>query len=622
MTPRPPGVGLVCAAVLGALASLPAIPVTAQQSAEECSTLAYNYVPPERVMLGDGQLRVFAMHHKQCLQDVATYDTIRQAFDRELRYHVDPYRAADHPNLVVFNELTGLMFGVEGSRGQSARDNADQVISDDQNILGVGGAEAIARVATAYVAPIAYYDSVAQFGPTTTQPEAIQRLFTAITDTMVRAAVEQVSAVARDHAVYLVISAPLPVLEGAACRGAHAGWAACPGWHQSTDPAARCALADPDLAGGPFPLTCTQPEVYVADTPNIDNVALFFAPDGTLYDMQPKVNMVSEEEDTLGWHEAAPSTIHAIGLSGDDAVRFPQVRMGVGISLDAFEHVIDADPCPPDGTVNDGPGVDDYPQFMQCLDSKGVNVFLQPEFNSAGKTCMSWTDFSEGGCMPGSWQPAGWMHSAWFAVQGRGDDGALVHKNFRYAVNPFLVGNLFDIAGDGQTAIFARDDPRAVVGCYAGMCATDIYADPALGFVDHADAAYLARYEGPRPGFLALTSWTMTPADPNWFYRTSANQRVGTRDSLQACEKGLAPGSGILTGDCSENSQAPGALVADLFLPAEDGGAGGGGGGGGRPAPGTGLPNTGGTPGVALLLGIVMVAGAGLLAAGRRRGVL
>ncbi|MEA2645177.1 MAG: hypothetical protein QOE92_260 [Chloroflexota bacterium] len=566
---------------------------SAQASPEECSTLAYPYAPPEALLLGGGELRVFAMHHKQCLQDVATYATIHDAFDREMRFHVDPHRSDDHPNLVVFNELTGLMFGVEGSRGQSAREDADQVIADDQ-LIGQGGAEAIARVAAGYAGPVAYYDSPARFGPTTGAPATVQRLFTAITDTMVRAAVEQFSALAREHGAYIVITAPLPVLEHQACAGDYAGWVACPGWHRSADPVDRCALGDPDLGGGPFPLTCTVPYVYVADTPDIDNVAMFFAPDGTLYDMQPKVNMVAEEEDVLGWHEGSPSTIHAIGLHGDDAARLPQVRMGVGISLDAFEHAVGDEACPPDSAVNDGPGVDDYPWFMHCLDSKGVNVFLQPEFNSASRDCMGWADYSEGGCAPGSWQPVGWMHSAWFAVQGRNPDGGYVHQNFRYAVNPFLVGNLFDIAGDGQSAIFARDDPRAFTGCYAGNCATGIYDDPTLGFTSHPDAAFLAPWQGPKPGFLALTAWTMTPADASWPYRARAGQVAGSKDSLQACEKGLAPGSGVLSGDCSENNERPSALVADLRLPA-------------AAAPtAAGLPGTGAAPGPAPL-GVALV---------------
>src|SRR5260370_39193475 len=102
--------------------------------------------------------------------------------------------------------------------------------------------------------------------------------------------------------------------------------------------------------------------------------------------------------------------------------------MGIGISLDAFEVATGTVPCPPGrgGTAIANP----YPQFMQCLDSKGVNLFLQPEWNAAIPDCMSWTDYAEAGSTGGgnpcgagwSWQPLSWMRSAWLRVQSRNHD--------------------------------------------------------------------------------------------------------------------------------------------------------------------------------------------------------
>jgi len=562
-------------AVAALLAVLP-LPVAAAPSPEVCSNATQQFAPPVVRVLPPpagggtvgGIIRVFAMHHKQCLGDAVSYASIYSAFDHELSLEVDPYRASGRPNLVVYNELTGLVLGTEGSRGANARNNADQLIAADQQ-SGQEGAAALLAVAANYGSEFSYYQAKFAESPPSGYPDEISRLFTAITDTVVRSVLENGSRLAKAHHVYVVIGAPLPVQEHAGCTGAYAGWVACPGWHDSTNPADRCALGDPDLAASP----CLVPSVYVADVPTIDNVELVFAPDGTLYDMQPKVNLTAAEESPFGWHEASPSTIHAIPLYGADRAALPQVKLGIGISLDAFEHSIGANPCPPDNSVNDATGVDDYPQFMQCLDSKGVNVFLQPEFNSASQACMSWTDFSEGGCSPGSWQPVGWMHSSWCAVQCRNPDGSFLHPNFLYAVNPFLIGNLFDIAGDGQTAIFARNDSRAVTGSYAGDSSASLYADPALGYVSHADAAYLAPFEGPKPGFLAVTPWTMTDSNPNALYRTKANQVAGTEDSLQACEKGLAPGSGVTSGPCAENAELPSVIVADLVIPASPGSA-------------------------------------------------
>lgn len=230
---------------------------------------------------------------------------------------------------------------------------------------------------------------------------------------MVRSIVENGSRLAKAHGDYVILGAPLPILEGAACTGAYAGWVACPGWRSSTDPADVAALQDPDLA--------RVSSVYVAGTANIDNVSLVFAPDGTLYDLQPKVNLTPLEISPLGWHAAAPATIHAIGLHGADATALPQVRLGIAISLDGFvTAAATGDPC---GTAA---------TYLACLDSKGVNVVLQPDFNDGVTPCWSWTDFTEDcGTAQASWQPLSWMRSTWFQVQGRRTDGS-----FAFALSP------------------------------------------------------------------------------------------------------------------------------------------------------------------------------------------
>jgi predicted amidohydrolase len=536
--------------------------------------------PAEHIdLLPTAPARVFAMHHKTVLEDAATYGTIYASLDRELRAQVDPYRAGDRANIVVFNELNGLTYAVEGTRAQVARDHASTWTFVDNNGAGEG-TTAIGSVAGFYATPAAYYTTVAGFPPPSGVAQGVERLFTAITDTLVRGVVENAACLARAHGVYVLIGTPLPVLEGAACTGSYAGWVACPGWHRSTDPADRCALGDPDLAGGPAPLTCLLPYVYRADTPNIDNVQLVFAPDGRLYDMQPKVNLTPVELGTLGWNQASASTIHAIPLFGADAVHFPQVQMGVGISLDAFETAASTPPCPAEvgGQAVSNP----YPQFMQCLDSKGVTVFVQPEWNAAAASCMSWTDFAEGGdgptsgtpCGPGwSWQPLSWMRSAWFSVQGRTGDGGFRFKNFRYAVNPFITGHLFDVAGDGQTAIFSRYDPRAGRGWYAGDSNASLYA-AAGPFSDRPDDPRYAGFEGPQPGFLSMTSWAIPESGPGARYRVRTPALApGDPGSLRSCEHGLAPGSGVTpaaamaafgTDACAEDNYHSTALVADI----------------------------------------------------------
>jgi hypothetical protein len=503
---------------------------------------------PATTLTAPGKLRVFAVQHFQDLARVATYADIYADLDCDLRRWVDPLWVSDRPDVVVYNELNGLMYGTEGSRGALARQGGKGATLIGQ-LTGQAGAGGIGSVASFYTPELAYY--AARFGAPPSSDAAVERLFTAITDTMVRAVVENGSRLARSHHVYLVIGAPLPVVEGAACAGAYAGWRACPGWQRSTSAADITALEDPDLAPAPY--------VYVARTPNVDNVELVFSPDGTLYDLQPKVNLTPIELSPLGWHQASPATIHAIQLYGTDRVRLPGIRMGVAISLDAFEDAIvqGADPCT------------DRLAFMQCLDAKGVNVVIQPEFNDGTKDCMSWTDFTEDcGTAKASWQPLSWMRSAWYSVQGRNPDGSFVFHNFRYAVNPFLVGNLFDVAGDGQSAIFARSDPRSARYWYAGDSSARLYAQ-AGAYTDRADDPRYAPFEGPQPGYLALMPWKIHEGTSASLYRVRTPPlAAGSAGSLQSCEKGLAPGSGITplqSPNCHEDGYFAGALVADLF---------------------------------------------------------
>jgi predicted amidohydrolase len=488
-------------------------------SAASAGTAACAGRAPVRVP-GRGDLQVFAIQFEQRVAEMTSYAAIDDYVDCYFRRYVAPYRDPRLPGLVVFNELSAISFGAEGSAGAPARAfsttpaaaAAGQATNEPLGALG----GAIGLVAATHARQLAYYEL--RFP---TAPQSLARVFLALTDTYVRAIWGSFAAAARRYRVSVVVGAPLPALEGsAACAAAgYPGWAACPGWRSSSAPAAVAALSDPDLG--------RVRSVYVATTPAVENVALVFSPRGQLVAIQPKVNLTPIEQE-IGFTPAPISSAQAIPLPGA-----PFVRLGIAISLDAFEHAPAANPCQAAG------------DYVGCLAARGANLLLQPEFNDGTPHCPSWSSF-ETACGPPVWQPLDWMLSSWWDVRHL--------AALRYAVNPFMVGNLYDLTADGQSAIFARSDPRARRGAYAGDDrARSLYEDPPS----------LAADDGLQPGFLALAPWVVGGR-----VRAEPGLPAGDQRSLQSCEEGLVPGSGVRSGPCRENGYLVTALIARLRFPA------------------------------------------------------
>ena len=472
---------------------------------------------PETVVRGKGDVQVFAVQFKQSVAAMSTYASIDSYVGCYFRRYVAPYRDRRVPGLVVFNELTALTFALEGSAGEPARlfdttPPATLIGNKTNEPLGALGG-AIGLIAATHLPQIAYY--TARF------PDdrlSLARVFLAVSDTYIRAIWNSFAVDARRYDVTVVVGAPLPILNGlGACAANHyPGWVACPGWTTSTS---RTTIAVLATAAG-------TRSVYVAQTPNVENVALVFGPNGALVNLQPKVNLTAIEQE-IGFTPAPMSTVHAIPLHGA-----PGVHMGVAISLDAFQHTHSAKPC---AAASD---------FVGCLASEHVNLLLQPEFNDGTPQCASWSTYSSA-CGAPAWQQLGWMLSSWYDVRH--------FASFDYAINPFMVGNLYDLAADGQSAIFARNDPRARAGSYVGdHDPISLYPDP----------SYLAAYDGLKSGFLALTPWLS-----NSRVRDDTALAAGDPGSLESCENGLVPGSGVSTAPCAENGYRPTAITAMLRLP-------------------------------------------------------
>src|SRR5579875_1126550 len=399
--PAPLTAGLSLAALLLCLwAAAGAVAAARMRDGPACPGRAPVRVP------GRGDVQVFAIQFAQSIPAVASYASIDAYVGCYFRRYVAPYRDRRLPGLVVFNELSAISFGAEGSEGAPARAfaatpaaaAAGQATNEPLGALG----GAIGLVAATHQRQLGYY---ALRFPAGTQ--SLARVFLALTDTYVRSIWGSFAADARRYRVSLIVGAPLPTLNGsAACAAAgYRGWSACPGWRSTSSPLAVAALSDPDLGH--------VRSVYAADTPQVENVALVFSPAGRLVAIQPKVNLTAIEQE-IGFTPAPIFTAQAIPLPGAS-----RVRLGIAISLDAFEHAAASAPCQSAG------------DYVGCLAARGANLLVQPEFNDGTPHCPSWSSF-ESACGEPVWQPLDWMLSSWWDVRH--------FRAFRYAINPFMVG--------------------------------------------------------------------------------------------------------------------------------------------------------------------------------------
>lgn len=206
-----------------------------------------------------------------------------------------------------------------------------------------------------------------------------------------------------------------------------------------------------------------------------------------------------------------------------------RARLGFATSLPAFVY----GPKPPPAV---DPCTNTARWYMRCLDRLGTNVVIQDEANPG-----RWAADT-----PQAWQPLEWMTSTWRAVADR-------DVEFDYNVTPHLVGNLADLAFDGQSAITQRGlrAPRRAPGparcTYVGNRRL-LPEDPASVSVGGQQQA-TRRLAGPKREFLALAPWVAE----------------GSRPSLRSVAARLAPGSG----DPIEDEYLETAIAADLTFPVD-----------------------------------------------------
>jgi hypothetical protein len=488
----------VAFATAAAVALLPAPAASAQSppSARACSAANAKRTAPPIVAYdpNPGSVRVFAMQFKQDVRHVQSHRAFRTKIECMVRQYVVPRMARGRANIVVFNEDIGLMTGATGKRGAAAR----AIMADPKAAPGCEGQgfpcatiAALGAIGTAYSREMeAYRRRFPGIG--------VNGVFVAPTDTFARGWMDTFGDVAKRYGVYMVGSnnqAPFKESRSAADIKAF------------RDPAGR------------------RPQsVFVATRPEVYNEVFMWGP----RDVRRKGpsmlrNVVARNrkvpltpiEQQLQMTPGPATGPAAVANVRPYRVPGTKARIAFATSLPAFVYgdvPAGADPC---GNTAQ--------YYMRCLDKLGANLVIQDEANPG-----RWTGPDGDGVE--QWQPLSWMTSTWRAAA----DPTVA---FDYNVTPHMVGNLADLAFDGQTAITQRG--LTGPGCHYIGNATWVAGDDRGDLTDEA---------GPKPEFLAIAPW-VTPDGP--------------RADLRATGARLAPGSG----DPLENDYVETAVVADLTFP-------------------------------------------------------
>ena len=442
------------------------------------------------------------MQYKQAPRAVVSYASFRAKIDCMLRRYVLPHMARGRPNVVVFNEDVGLATLAIGTRGAAARALFTQrVPSCAVTTAPCGAIGALGLITAAYARPVAEYARrFAAFS-------GLSRGFVAATDTIVRSFMGTFSAEAKRYGVYMIGSADLPQ------------------FRQSTTASDLAIFSDPDLHPRPS-------SVYVATATAVHNELFMWGP----HDLRrggPDVlrNVVASNlkvpltplELGIGLTPGPSHGAAAVANLRPYALPGTRALLGFATSLPAFTY------------GSPGPGVDPCSDtsayYMRCLDKLGANLVIQDEANPG-----AWTGPDGSGAE--RWQPLSWMGSTYRAV-------ADPTVGFDYNVTAMMVGNLADLAFDGQSAITQRGLGGGVRG--SGRVAGCHYIGNS-SFVPGEDLAVFRPYVGRVPGFLALAPWVVPDAS------RAALRRVGAA---------LGPGSG----SSIEDDYLETALVADLPFP-------------------------------------------------------
>jgi hypothetical protein len=351
-------------------------------------------------------LRAFAIQLLQQPALMVTGADYAHAIDCAIRAEVLPYLARGRPNLVVFDEDSGLetlATGPQAAQGRALLRNG--VPSCKGKSFPCATLATLSALDTGYGTALKYLHT--KFPRLDSE---LGRAFVAATDTFVRVFMTTMATEAERYKIYIVASntqAPFSV--------ASKPVAALGGPYVPTTGVAY----DQTFVWGPKAIHRNEPAAL-----------------RNLLAVNRKVPLTGFET-ALGF-AAGPSTgPAAVKNLRPFTIPGTKARLGFATSLPAFEY----------GPQKAKPCADVAVTYMRCLSKLGANVLIQADANDG-----QWTgdDGNE------QWQPLSWMGSAYRAVT----DPTV---KFDYAVNPMMVGNLADTPFDGQSAILQRG--RTGNGC-------------------------------------------------------------------------------------------------------------------------------------------------------------
>jgi hypothetical protein len=447
------------------------------------------------------------MQFRQDLASVHSYESFRTRMECMILRYVVPDLAKGRPNVVAFNEDVGLMTVATGSRGAAARDLFGRPggIGCESQGVPCSTLGALGAITAAYGPQVAAYRlRFPLMAP-------VSGAFVAATDTFARGWMQVFSDMARRYGVYILGSNNQPP------------------FRETTDPSEVALFADPGLTKRPR-------SAFVATGSEVYNEVFMWGPRDVRHEgpgplrnvvaANRKVPLTPIEEmiQLMPGPSRGPDAVENVRpyrLAGTKA------RIAFATSLPAFVY----GPRPPRG-VN--PCSDTARWYMRCLERLGANLVMQDEANPG-----RWAADT-----PQAWQPLEWMTSTWRAAADRA-------VGFDYNVTPHMVGNLADLAFDGQTAITQRglrapDGRPGPARCAYVGTGKALPEDPeSLDIGGERQPA--RRLAGPKREFLALVPWVAE----------------GAREDLRSVAARLAPGSG----DALENDYLETAVAADLPFP-------------------------------------------------------